>query len=69
MRVTRRAAGTRSTWAFGTGEQIVLLPYTRDVFAATQPWTEAHHLFSDRPGPCAATTRPPGVIEGVAYQS
>lgn len=23
--------------------------YTRDVFAATQHWTEAHHLFPDRP--------------------
>jgi len=35
--------------AFGTGERIVFLPYTREVFAATQDWTEAHHLFSERP--------------------
>jgi NitT/TauT family transport system substrate-binding protein len=35
--------------AFGTGERIVFLPYTREVFAATQHWTEAHHLFPDRP--------------------
>jgi ABC-type nitrate/sulfonate/bicarbonate transport system substrate-binding protein len=32
--------------AFGTGERVVFLPYTREVFAATQQWTEAHNLFS-----------------------
>jgi ABC-type nitrate/sulfonate/bicarbonate transport system substrate-binding protein len=32
--------------AFGTGERVVFLPYTREVFAATQQWTEAHTLFS-----------------------
>ena len=31
--------------AFGTGERIVFLPYTRDVFTATQDWTRAHDLF------------------------
>jgi NitT/TauT family transport system substrate-binding protein len=31
--------------AFGTGERIVFLPYTRDVFTATQEWTQAHDLF------------------------
>src|SRR6185437_12565589 len=31
--------------AFGTGERIVFLPYTREVFAETQQWTEAHQLF------------------------
>ncbi len=31
--------------AFGTGERIVFLPYTREVFAATQQWTEAHEIF------------------------
>jgi NitT/TauT family transport system substrate-binding protein len=36
--------------AFGTGERIVFLPYSREVFAATQHWTEAHHLFPERPG-------------------
>ena len=35
--------------AFGTGERIVFLPYTREVFAATQDWTESHHLFPERP--------------------
>jgi hypothetical protein len=35
--------------AFGTGERIVFLPYTREVFAATQHWTEAHDLFPERP--------------------
>jgi ABC-type nitrate/sulfonate/bicarbonate transport system substrate-binding protein len=35
--------------AFGTGERIVFLPYTREVFAATQDWTESHHLFGERP--------------------
>lgn len=32
--------------AFGTGERIVFLPYTREVFAHTQEWTEAHQLFT-----------------------
>jgi NitT/TauT family transport system substrate-binding protein len=32
--------------AFGTGERIVFLPYTRDVFAQTQQWTQAHQLFA-----------------------
>ena len=31
--------------AFGTGERIVFLPYTREVFAQTQQWIEAHQLF------------------------
>jgi len=31
--------------AFGMGERIVFLPYTREVFAATQQWTEAHEIF------------------------
>jgi ABC-type nitrate/sulfonate/bicarbonate transport system substrate-binding protein len=35
--------------AFGTGERIVFLPYTRDVFAATRQWTEAHHLLPQAP--------------------
>jgi len=35
--------------AFGTGERIVFLPYTREVFAATQHWTEAHQMFPERP--------------------
>ena len=31
--------------AFGTGERIVFLPYTREVFTQTQQWIEAHRLF------------------------
>jgi ABC-type nitrate/sulfonate/bicarbonate transport system substrate-binding protein len=31
--------------AFGTGERIVFLPYTREVFTQTQEWTGAHRLF------------------------
>ena len=31
--------------AFGTGERIVFLPYTREVFTQTQEWTEAHRIF------------------------
>ncbi|HEY2577775.1 MAG TPA: hypothetical protein VGI74_15830, partial [Streptosporangiaceae bacterium] len=37
--------------AFGTGERIVFLPYTQEVFTATQHWTEAHQLFSEPPQP------------------
>jgi ABC-type nitrate/sulfonate/bicarbonate transport system substrate-binding protein len=35
--------------AFGTGERIVFLPYTREVFAATQHWTESRNLFTRQP--------------------
>ncbi len=35
--------------AFGTGERIVFLPYTREVFTATRQWTEARNLFSGAP--------------------
>src|SRR6516164_8485426 len=34
---------------FGMGERIVFLPYTREVFAATQQWTQAHNLFPESP--------------------
>ena len=34
---------------FRTGERIVFLPYTREVFTATRQWTEAHDLFSGSP--------------------
>jgi NitT/TauT family transport system substrate-binding protein len=37
--------------AFGTGERIVFLPYTREVFAKTQQWIESHQLFADRSAP------------------
>jgi NitT/TauT family transport system substrate-binding protein len=36
--------------AFGTGERIVFLPYTREVFAQTQQWTETHELFAKATG-------------------
>jgi ABC-type nitrate/sulfonate/bicarbonate transport system substrate-binding protein len=32
--------------AFGTGERIVFLPYTREVFTETQQWIESHQLFT-----------------------
>jgi len=32
--------------AFGTGERVVFLPYTREVFAETQQWIESHQLFT-----------------------
>src|SRR5208282_6481635 len=35
--------------AFGTGERIVFLPYTREVFTQTQEWTEARKLFPEQP--------------------
>ncbi len=31
--------------AFGTGERVVFLPYTREVFTETQQWIESHQLF------------------------
>jgi hypothetical protein len=36
--------------SFGTGERIVFLPYTREVFAATQEWVQGRHLFPELPG-------------------
>jgi len=33
--------------AFGTGERIVFLPYTREVFTQTQQWIESHQLFAE----------------------
>src|ERR1700722_4527297 len=35
--------------AFGTGERIVFLPYTREVFTETQQWIESHQLFTGAP--------------------
>jgi NitT/TauT family transport system substrate-binding protein len=34
--------------AFGTGERIVFLPYSREVFAATQQWAQSRNLFPDQ---------------------
>jgi NitT/TauT family transport system substrate-binding protein len=35
---------------FGTGERIVFLPYTREVFTQTQQWIETHELFARATG-------------------
>jgi ABC-type nitrate/sulfonate/bicarbonate transport system substrate-binding protein len=35
--------------AFGTGERIVFLPYTREVFTSTQQWTRSRNIFPDLP--------------------
>ncbi|HEY2240737.1 MAG TPA: hypothetical protein VGI21_18195 [Streptosporangiaceae bacterium] len=40
--------------AFGTGERIVFLPYTREAFTTTAAWTEAHQIFTEPPGPGAS---------------
>ena len=52
--------------AFGTGERIVFLPYTREVFAATQDWTESHHLFTERPGSLAGYDEAALVLDGIS---
>jgi len=33
--------------AFGTGERVVFLPYTREIFAATQDWARERDLFPE----------------------
>jgi ABC-type nitrate/sulfonate/bicarbonate transport system substrate-binding protein len=35
--------------SFGPGERIIFLPYTREVFAATQQWNQASNIFPDLP--------------------
>jgi hypothetical protein len=37
--------------SFGTGERIVFLPYTREVFDSTQDWIGARNLFPKPAGP------------------
>jgi hypothetical protein len=37
--------------AFGIGERIVFLPYTRESFTQTQQWIESHRLFDEVAGP------------------
>ncbi len=39
--------------AFGMGERIVFLPYTREAFAATQQWTQVHEIFPQLPASAA----------------
>jgi ABC-type nitrate/sulfonate/bicarbonate transport system substrate-binding protein len=34
---------------FGTGERIVFLPYTREIFTATQNWVQERNLFPGAP--------------------
>jgi NitT/TauT family transport system substrate-binding protein len=36
---------------FGTGERIVFLPYSREVFAATRQWTQGRNLFPEPESP------------------
>ena len=48
-----RGAGT-DVRAFGTGERIVFLPYTREVFASTRQWVQSRHLFPDLPSSLAS---------------
>src|SRR5215469_4364757 len=36
--------------AFGTGERVVFLPYTREVFTETQQWIDSHQLFDAADG-------------------
>jgi hypothetical protein len=40
--------------AFGTGERIIFLPYTREVFAATGQWVRDRDLFPELPVPAAS---------------
>jgi NitT/TauT family transport system substrate-binding protein len=40
--------------AFGTGERIVFLPYTREVFASTREWAQSRNLFPDLPSALAS---------------
>ena len=35
--------------AFGTGERIVFLPYTREIFAETREWAQDRDLFPEMP--------------------
>lgn len=41
-----RAEDHAARSAPGKGERIVFLPYTREVFAQTQQWSESHQLFA-----------------------
>jgi ABC-type nitrate/sulfonate/bicarbonate transport system substrate-binding protein len=40
--------------AFGTGERIVFLPYTREVFTATQEWAQSRDLLPALPSSAAS---------------
>jgi hypothetical protein len=45
--VPEKYRGKVDVRAFGIGERIVFLPYTREVFGETQHWVEAHNIFPD----------------------
>jgi hypothetical protein len=45
--VPEKYRGKVDVRAFGIGERIVFLPYTREVFGETQHWIEAHNIFPD----------------------
>jgi NitT/TauT family transport system substrate-binding protein len=45
---------------FGTGERIVFLPYTREVFAATQAWTRRVFPALPEPAPYDEAVLLPG---------
>jgi hypothetical protein len=47
--VPEKYRGQVDVRAFGTGERIVFLPYTREVFAATQEWAQDRDLFPEMP--------------------
>lgn len=38
---------------FGVGERIVFLPYTPELYSATQDWTQSHNIFAEPAGPPA----------------
>ena len=40
--------------AFGTGERIVFLAYTREVFDSTRQWAQSRNLFPDLPSRLAS---------------
>jgi NitT/TauT family transport system substrate-binding protein len=40
--------------AFGTGERIVFLPYTREIFTSTRQWAQSRNLFPDLPSALAS---------------
>ena len=40
--------------AFGTGERIVFLPYTREIFTSTRQWARSRNLFPDLPSDLAS---------------
>jgi hypothetical protein len=52
--VPEKYRGQVDVRAFGTGERIVFLPYTREVFASTRQWAQSRNLFPDLPSTLAS---------------